>query len=153
MHSTSCAGFVRASMAEWDELNDLIAGAGIDRTVSELLAKVAVATIFGMVAVFGPIFLFSTAHRKSIRIRNCLATMRQVGLIFGKEYGFSFLGSHVGQEYAQKHLRLKFETEIKAFLTCGNSPRRFISIYSNPQVFWEKVRRQGGPDCGYIILP
>jgi hypothetical protein len=91
--------------------------------------------------------------RKSTRIRNCLATMRQVGLIFGKEYGFSFLGSHVGQEYAQKHLRLKFETEIKAFLTCGNSPRRFISIYSNPQVFWKKVRRQGGSDCGYIILP
>jgi len=72
------------------------------------------------------------AARKSSRIRNCLATMRQVGGIFGQTYGFSFLGSHVGQVYAQMHLKLKFQTEIKSFLTCGNSPRRFTSFYSYP---------------------
>jgi len=67
---------------------------------------------------------------QSTRTRNCLATMRQVKSLFGQGYGYSFLGDHVDRNYAQSHLQLKFQIEIKSFMTCGHSPYRLGSFCS-----------------------
>jgi hypothetical protein len=70
---------------------------------------------------------------KSIRARNALATMSQIGKCFQLKYDFQTFGAHVDEQYAHKHLQVKFETEIKSFITCGNSPFRFASYLLIPR--------------------
>jgi hypothetical protein len=62
---------------------------------------------------------------RNTRDRNALATMSQNDVLFTRDYGFKGFGAHVDWNYAQKHLKIKFQTEIKSFITCGNSSFRF----------------------------
>lgn len=60
----------------------------------------------------------------SIRIRNALSAMGLIGRLM-KHTKYQVLGDHVGEQYANKFLKVKFETEIKSFLTQLNSPTKY----------------------------
>jgi len=64
-------------------------------------------------------------EKASLRIRNALSAMSLIGR-FMKKFKYGFLGEHVGEQYANRFLKVKFETEIKSFLTQLNSPTKYV---------------------------
>ncbi len=77
-------------------------------------------------------FPFDTTRNKSVsvRIRNALSAMSLVGH-FMQKYKYAFLGDHVGEQYANRFLKVKLETEIKAYYTQLNSPTTYVSNLSH----------------------
>jgi hypothetical protein len=61
----------------------------------------------------------------SLRIRNALSAMSMIGR-FMQKFKYGFLGDHVNEQYANKFLKVKLETEIKSFYTKMNSPTKYV---------------------------
>jgi hypothetical protein len=60
----------------------------------------------------------------SLRTSNALSAMGLIGRVMQK-FKYRFLGGHVDEQYANKFLKVKFEAEIKSFLTQLNPPAKY----------------------------